>query len=279
MDQRIDTSEMESQYLSMFFSVVSALISITFLLAEYFQTLEMEVALIWPTAWGRTKVLYFVARFLPFLTTPVTVYYNLVTNPTPSSCQFMFSIGYAVGAFICAAVAELVVYARIYALAGRRKTVFWFLFANSVIVFVGGISLVALHAVSGSWHPSQFAPTVPGCFSDLPVNATLVVSAFAILLYSNLLTMCISVYYGLRVFWALRHRFLIRIFYRDGTFYFTGSAALSITNAVLALMLPPRYRFLFTLPQVVMHSTLSTRMILHLREGAKRDETLPTIHV
>ncbi|TFK22975.1 hypothetical protein FA15DRAFT_494861 [Coprinopsis marcescibilis] len=253
--------------------------SITILLAEYFETLDLEISLIWPVEWGYMKSLYFINRILPFITIPFTVYYNLVPHPSPSTCKIVFSVACGLGTSTCGFISELVLYVRIYALSGRDPKILWFLIVNGLAVFVGCTTLTAIYVTSGIWPAPSPKQIVPGCFGDLIENGSMVVGMYAFFLYSAVMTMALCVYYGLRVYWILRHSPLLQIFYRDGTFYFVGLAALSIANGVSALLLPTGYRFLLAAPQVVLHSTLSTRMILQLKEGARQDMGLATIKI
>ncbi|TFK22976.1 hypothetical protein FA15DRAFT_705891 [Coprinopsis marcescibilis] len=276
MVAQTNIEEMESQYLSMLLNVISVF-SLTVLLAEYCETLDLEVSLIWPVAWSHMKALYFVNRLLPFVTIPFMIYYNLTPNPNPRLCKLLFAIPGGIGTVTCSLVSELVLYVRLYALSGRNPTILCFLIVNGLVVFVGCTVLTAIHVTSGIWHVSAPDPVIPGCFGDLHESGSLVVGAYALLVYSGLMTMSLCVYYGLRVYWTLRRSPLLQIFYRDGTFYFAGLTAMSIANGVSALLLPPGYRSLFAVPQVVAHSTLSTRMILHLKEVAKQDTEFVTL--
>ncbi|EAU80630.2 hypothetical protein CC1G_10197 [Coprinopsis cinerea okayama7 len=131
------------------------------------------------------------------------------------------------------------------------------------------MTLLGRYVFLGTWEVTT-QPTPPGCFSSLP-EGQLIMIAYVLVLYSGFMTMILCLYYGFRMYWTERETGrLIKIFYRDGAIYFVILSAMSIANAVAALFLPSRYRFLLAPPQAVAHSTLSIRMILHLREGARK---------
>ncbi|KAH6902710.1 hypothetical protein BKA70DRAFT_1434313 [Coprinopsis sp. MPI-PUGE-AT-0042] len=124
--------------------------------------------------------------------------------------------------------------------------------------------------------PSQFQ-SVPGCFGQFTNNGQLVMIGYAFLLYSVVATMVLCIYFGVRMFWSSRQSPLIKIFYRDGTFYFVVLALMSVANGVAAVFLPAGYRFILAPPQAVLHSTLSIRMVLHLRQQARCEMGLSTV--
>ncbi|EAU80640.2 hypothetical protein CC1G_10207 [Coprinopsis cinerea okayama7 len=276
-------AQLESTQLNI---IVSA--SMTLLFAEYFQTLRLEVALVWSVHWGIVKIVYFINRFLPFVVIPFTFYWEQFRGPTITAgeperlaapyqrsdqkklCKIIFSIP-CIGIAMCILISEVILYVRVYALAGRGRLMLTFMIVHGLAVFVASISLLGKYVVLGSWGQSQFADIVPGCVGKFTTNGELVMIAYVVLLYSGFVVMILCVYFGLRIYWRSRRSPLIKIFYRDGTFYFVVLAVMSIANGVSAQFLPARYRFLMAPPQAVMHSTLSIRMILHLRETARME--------
>ncbi|TFK22974.1 hypothetical protein FA15DRAFT_705889 [Coprinopsis marcescibilis] len=264
----------EAQHYKMYYNIISAAISITVLFAEYFQTLELEVELVWPSEWSLVKFLYFTNRMMPFIAIPFSLLYNMAPTPSPSFCKSVFLVC-CIGIWSCIIISEAVLYIRLYALAGRGRKMRWFLICNAFcgikVAFTGGFLLTILYVTSGSWNGSQSSKVVPGCFGNMSGQGHLLLVAYLLILYSGLMTMAFCVYFGLKVYWKSKPSPLIRIFYRDGTFYFVALAVMSIANGAAALFLPSRFRFLLTPPQAVMHSTLAIRMILHLREESRQE--------
>ncbi|KAF5317637.1 hypothetical protein D9611_014969 [Ephemerocybe angulata] len=59
---------------------------------------------------------------------------------------------------------------------------------------------------------------------------------------------------------------LVATFYKDGLFYFLLLSAVSTGNIICNLVAPLPYIYLLAIPQMVLHSALSTRMVLHIRK-------------
>ncbi|KAG2019731.1 hypothetical protein CC2G_005145 [Coprinopsis cinerea AmutBmut pab1-1] len=243
------------------------------------QTLDLEVSLIWPTRWGSIKVLYFLNRLLPFLILPTPIYYNLA--PKPTDLRYFLSHVVRellnntlhpdiskdeVGTAVCVVLSEGIMYMRVYALSSKEPLVTSFILVNVLTVFVAPVALLVRYAAHGEWVRFKYPELGVGCAVKRPSKHNIAVMvSYAVLLYSGLG----HVYYGLRVYWTKRSP-LIRVFYRDGTFYFIALAVMSIANGVAALIVPSRYRFL-------MAPTLSIRMVLHLRDEARRQMGLDTL--
>ncbi|KAG2019706.1 hypothetical protein CC2G_005119 [Coprinopsis cinerea AmutBmut pab1-1] len=164
---------------------------------------------------------------------------NFVVRPSPLLCKIIFSIP-CIGIAMCILISEVILYVRVYALAGRGRLMLTFMIVHGLAVFVASISLLGKYVVLGSWGQSQFADIVPGCVGKFTTNGELVMIAYVVLLYSGFVVMILCVYFGLRIYWRSRRSPLIKIFYRDGTFYFVVLAVMSIANGVSAQFLPVR---------------------------------------
>ncbi|KAH6903084.1 hypothetical protein BKA70DRAFT_610296 [Coprinopsis sp. MPI-PUGE-AT-0042] len=267
--------EEESQYLSIVGNNMITVISLTLLVAEYFHTLELEVSVIWTAPWNLVKYLYFANKILPFLVLPFGLVYNLMPDPTPRECTLVFSVPW-IGITMCIMLSEAILYIRLYALSGHARWTLLLILVNGSTIFIVCNVLFGFYLARGSWGPSQFQ-SVPGCFGQFTNNGQLVMIGYAFLLYSVVATMVLCIYFGVRMFWSSRQSPLIKIFYRDGTFYFVVLALMSVANGVAAVFLPAGYRFILAPPQAVLHSTLSIRMVLHLRQQARCEMGLSTV--
>ncbi|TFK20544.1 hypothetical protein FA15DRAFT_122784 [Coprinopsis marcescibilis] len=264
------------------------------LFAEYLDTLELEVSLIWPTGWTHVKVLYFTNRFLPLAVIPFVIAYNITTEATNDRCKLFFTIS-CMGILGCTLVSEAILYIRVLALSGMSRPILIFIIVNGTAVVVSTFALLARYVTITSWGPKS--AFVPGCVGQQR-HGILVTMAYAITLYSGLgrsfiydpysstverqrinatVVAILCVYFGVKLYWRDHPGPIIKIFYRDGTLYFIALALLSIGNGVSALVMPAQYRYIMTPLQAVVHSSLSIRMILHLRENAREDMGLSTV--
>ncbi|EFI28298.1 hypothetical protein CC1G_13827 [Coprinopsis cinerea okayama7 len=244
--------------------------SLTVLILEYMQTFDLERSLIWPIKWNHVKLIYVINRYLPFPVVVALVYYN-VAPPIFSerACKYLFSVP-SMGIAVCILIADALLYIRLYALSGRTRPVKFFLLANVTLVVVVALTFFALYLAAGRFIQSP-APELAGCFGATSGAGKYVMICYATLLYSAIVTMGLSIWYGLKMYWSSRESHLIKVLYRDGAFYFITIAVMSIANGIFSIGAPARYRFLLAVPQAVMHNILATRMILHLRETARSE--------
>ncbi|KAF6763674.1 hypothetical protein DFP72DRAFT_1136323, partial [Ephemerocybe angulata] len=247
-----------------------AVASLTVLIADYLQTVDLEIALIWPTRLNLVKLVYYVNRYLPFVFLPVIIFYNVAPPLSPKqACKILFSVP-CMGIACCLLVSEVILYIRVYALSGKTRPMVIFLALHGSAIIIVCLILFAWYQALGRFAPSPF-PEVAGCFGVSSANGKFVLACFSLLLYNGIVTTGLCIWFGLKMYWISRDSALVKIFYRDGTFYFVMLVALSLTNGLVALLAPAKYRFMMAIPQEVMHNVISSRMILHIREHARVD--------
>lgn len=61
------------------------------------------------------------------------------------------------------------------------------------------------------------------------------------------------------------------MFYQDGIVYFVSLALVTVGNIIFDLVGPPELRFMLAVPQGVLHSVLSCRMILHMYDFGRKE--------
>ncbi|EAU89002.2 hypothetical protein CC1G_10698 [Coprinopsis cinerea okayama7 len=194
-------------------------------LAEYIQTLELEVSLVWPSPWNHVKIVYFLNRLVPFMIIICGIYW---------------------GVALSILISELILYFRVYALSGRGRVIKHFIVINGVLIWASSLALVGKYLELGTWTTYESNSRILGCTtsSTSANHSQLIMISYAILLYSGIAMMVLSVYYGLRGYWRSKHSPLVKVFYRDGTFYFIALTVMATLNGVAAILLPWQYRFL-----------------------------------
>jgi len=63
---------------------------------------------------------------------------------------------------------------------------------------------------------------------------------------------------------------LITVIYRDGLLFYLCLFAFSAGNVIVLILVPPQYANVITTPQRAMHSIVSARLLLNLREAGAR---------
>ncbi|KAH6906612.1 hypothetical protein BKA70DRAFT_1286412 [Coprinopsis sp. MPI-PUGE-AT-0042] len=262
-----------AQTLSLVYTRYALVASMTIIVLEYFELLELEKLLIWPSKWSLTKILFVASRYLPFGFVTLYVYYNsALPSTSPKECHILF--GLAAGTLVIAGLcADAVLYLRLYALSKQARLTKVVLLVNFAVVTVLCVMGIALFLRSETYIPSPNLLPLTTCFHRASKMTTLWLTiAYGALLYSSLFTTTLSLWYGIRLYLAMRPMppsTLIKIFHRDGAVYFFCISTISLANAFLALFAPLQYRYLLSGAQGVVHSVLATRMILHLREIAQ----------
>ncbi|KAH6903097.1 hypothetical protein BKA70DRAFT_1303245 [Coprinopsis sp. MPI-PUGE-AT-0042] len=264
------TEKLISQYISSTYTNYLICACLTLLALEYLQTLGIEISLLWPTPWTPVKVVYSINRYLPFVALAVLAFYN--DSPpyvSPKACQILFSAP-SMGIACTILTADILLYIRLYALSGRQRCMKIFLTVHISVIVVICLTCFALYLSRHRWITSPY-PNIQSCVGQTLGSGRFVLICYATLLYSSLFTAALSLWFALRMYWITPNSRLMNIFYRDGAFYFVTIAVMSITNAIVAMVAPVKYRLLLAVPQGVAHNVLAARMVLHLHETALDD--------
>ncbi|KAJ3522430.1 hypothetical protein NMY22_g11894 [Coprinellus aureogranulatus] len=263
---------------------------------DYFCTLPEEIRLIWPTPWSVPKVLFFVLRYYVFVNNVFAVLYNIPKNLTPGECRHVFMRS-AYSTPVLTLGAEAILFIRVYAFSGGSYAMRVYLICQFIAIH--GTSLVLLIKFVQSAKCEYSVETFNRSPATLPelrhVCASVVelpfrnVSCMPVQASSNflggvwtLLLGGVIIVMALMITIALgKHRGavfraektgLLTVFYRDGIFYFLILGTFLSANIFVTFAAPEGYKILFTQFAVDMHSVLSTRMLLHLREWAEREQ-------
>ncbi|KAL4257718.1 hypothetical protein AB1N83_011622 [Pleurotus pulmonarius] len=243
------------------------------LLWDYCLTFSDEVKYIWHEPWRSGKILFLLTRYPAIVESFLTYWNQLGVAVSHATCGHLFAITGVM--FICEVViAELILTIRVWALYGRSRRIGLFLSVMAVAC------CVVTGAVFFKFHTSQeflkvdegITVPLPGCY---PVGGSnVIVIAYIMLLGYEVAILGLTLFKG---FWRSRHQrsSLINGMLQDGVVYFVVQAA-SLVNVLIFLTQPHEYANLLTPLQRSLHSILSARMVIRLRqqeqtgEGGKR---------
>ncbi|KAF5324706.1 hypothetical protein D9611_004121 [Ephemerocybe angulata] len=279
-----------------------------FAFAEALHCLPLEISLIWARKWNLGKVLYLLARYLVFveLIGPAP-FISLSPNLSVNQCQWVFVFG-ALLTVVEVTVAEAILFLRVYAIGGTDRRLGAFLLTIFVGIHSAAYALLfkfitsivctchVVYAILASVAhtkaiidiadfgfsvdaPSPYPELIP-CYT-FKAEAHLLSVAFILLLVSELAILVITIWLCFSKHKSTKSP-LIATFSRDGLIYFLLLSAVSAGNIICNLVAPLGYIYMLTVPQMVLHSTLSTRMVLHVRKlgpgihGSKGDVALGT---
>ncbi|KAJ7510449.1 hypothetical protein B0H11DRAFT_1959119 [Mycena galericulata] len=241
-------------------------VSITILVYDYFLSLELEVSLIWGSKWSLTKIFYMCSRYSPFIDVPLVLGYGLTPQINIKNCFPLYASA-SWGTFFGIAVAEALLVLRTYALMGCDARVLTALVVQYVAIACTTVVVVSLFLKSLKFGPPPL-PIVAGC--QLANGSIVLVVAFIGVLINETVLMVCTLWVGVKRF---RHSSnpLIKILYRDGISYFVLLFLISAGNLAVLIWGPIELVDLFNTFLRVMHSVLSTRVILHVRAVSREE--------
>ncbi|KAF7424059.1 hypothetical protein PC9H_009360 [Pleurotus ostreatus] len=288
----MDTSNLvtvlEHSRLVLYFDFASAAIA----LYDYILTLELETRHMWfKQRWSLIRILFFINRYTPFVDITFSLYNVLL--PTEQGCTFMNKFSgceqstiltrvlrdsVVLGSFcLSIALSEVILTMRTWSLwkGWRWSCVALVAFYLSCWIPIG-VLLDIFFA-----HAEVYAIRLPGYATCLviPGNKSLYI-CWTLLLAYDTGTLALMIVAGTRSYTQLYGRLrgssaLLRTIYRDGITYYIALFILALMNIVTVAMLPKEFVNLFSVLMRAVHSTLTSRVVLHLREQAERSTVFP----
>ncbi|TFK20116.1 hypothetical protein FA15DRAFT_673790 [Coprinopsis marcescibilis] len=244
-------------------------ISLAFNLADYLQTSEWEYEYFWSERkWTPVKAIYLTCRYLGIIDYPLALVYHHVHGLTPKQCQILFTIA-GCSALTAATFGEILMFLRVYILSGCTRFMAWYLTIHfsSLMLVIFSFAMLYLKSLSFSKSP---APEYISCYMESSDRSRLGVM-YAMVLLHQLGVLSLSFWFGLKNFRSRRNGPLIQILYRDGTIYVLLVTVVAVSNMVVVFTGPVEYQTLFLTAQRAIHSTMATRIVLKMREMARRD--------
>ncbi|EKM50592.1 uncharacterized protein PHACADRAFT_263959 [Phanerochaete carnosa HHB-10118-sp] len=201
----------------------------------------------------------------------MVLYHNVGSNLSVGMCRWMYNITgwmflWGIG------IAELILIIRTWAIWGRDKRIGLGLSAGFLSLWIVNSYFLNKFLNSLRFEPAQaIAPSLQGC---LPVaGGNVLFIDFVLLMVFE------TVVLGLTVFKMVHTSRrstspLVRSLYRDGIFFYLYLFAISLVNVVVLLTTPREFANLLSSLQRSLHSMLSARLLLNLREASVRSRVL-----
>ncbi|KAH6903040.1 hypothetical protein BKA70DRAFT_609153 [Coprinopsis sp. MPI-PUGE-AT-0042] len=231
---------------------------------EYFQTLDQEIAFVWPTPWSTVKGLYILNRYLVVIPICLCIYSQTVEL---ENCYEVFIVA-STCMTVSIGISETMLFLRVWALADRSKGIIIFLFTFLSVVLSCSLASHILFFLSMEYAPSP-ARSITKCVL-MASRDRLLTYAFAFVVTEQAMIMSICIYLGKRRRLGTQSP-LIRTFFMDGGIYFVVLTLMSLANLFAAIDTPNGFQFVLAAHQGVFHSTLTNRMFLNLRKLAAQD--------
>ncbi|EFI28290.1 hypothetical protein CC1G_13819 [Coprinopsis cinerea okayama7 len=266
--------------------------SLAILIAEYFQTLELEIRYIWPGPTNVVKAIFYINRYAIFFTIGVSMYFKNVADPSRCHAVFITAcgeckkvtwpslpVGYSeedgtdtrrnpVLMMISVGTSQALLFIRVWALADRNKKMMIFLMAYMMVNTNCGLICYIFFFRSMEYALSPI-PSIIGCIA-LRAEYKFMTACFALILSEQIVVMAVCLYLGIKRHWGAKSP-LIRTFFVDGGIYFVAVAALALANMIVLTRTPNGGQLILGSLQGTLDSTLTTRMFLNLRRLAAKD--------
>ncbi|KAJ2929436.1 hypothetical protein H1R20_g7662, partial [Candolleomyces eurysporus] len=206
--------------------------------------MNSQVTHMWVSKRSCANFLFFVTRYLPFIDVPLSIYFHNALDIPPKRCKQLWiveSTSFLVGV----AVAEAILFLRVYALSERNKTFTTYIIIQFVAVHIAKL-IVWTRMTSLIDFVVSPIPNILGCVpmpprpSELERYCSVI---YWLILANEISVMLMTLSIGFIKFRRMKSR-LLNIIYRDGFFYFFVLAAVSAGNIAASRVGPPEYRWL-----------------------------------
>jgi len=246
---------------------------------DYTLTLHLEIKLIWiQSPWNHVKILYLLTRYLAILTVLLLLYIQLFPGVSEQACAAIFPTTTWLS-IIVVNLAETILCIRTWAVYRQNACVGIGLILLMVGAFISECYYLHIMTSSIIIAPRPF-PEYVGCFRFASNGQLLFWICFVVLSvveFAVLLLMAISAF---RSYKSGNSSELSNVIHRDGIMFYVYLLALTVTNVVAIRVL---HHDMLILPQTVLYSILTTRIILNIRrvalqkEGTVLDVTNPLV--
>ncbi|KAL4257383.1 hypothetical protein AB1N83_009640 [Pleurotus pulmonarius] len=245
-----------------------------FLMYEYLLMLASEVQYVWHVKWGVGKVLYLLSRYPLLIVSVMKLHRASAHSVSAAECSGLYSISSYASVF-ATFIAEVILAVRVWALWHRR---IW-LSAYLACVAVGGIVIAIVDVIKAVRNVAYVSATsieslsYPGCLTINEAGKSTYSSYIFLVLHGAFVFFLMVIVWYKSFHHSVSVSSMMYTFYTDGVIYFAAISGISIANMIFNLNQPPEY-INFLLPtQAAVHSVLSTRMLLNLRQSAQRDNS------
>ncbi|KAF9443038.1 hypothetical protein P691DRAFT_738380 [Macrolepiota fuliginosa MF-IS2] len=228
-------------------------------------TLEMEVVSIWQAPWTLMKVLYLLGRYTPFvdrcivLVFPLQVVCISFIPDTLNASLLCMRLIYG--------LLTVIFTLRTWIIWGKRRNIGIGLAIFYMVVWFIVLVPVAIYLRSTTFKASP-APRLLGCTKEGPDMLFSISFTGAIVYDGAMLLLLIT--RAIISFRSGENSDLLRVIYRDGIVYYIYLFILAVLNLLVFLKLPKDYADLFLSLERVLQSVLACRVVLHIRQQARR---------
>ncbi|KAF8156793.1 hypothetical protein B0H34DRAFT_473777 [Crassisporium funariophilum] len=245
--------------------------SLVLLIYDTCLTFDLEVDYVWFAPISAFKVLYFLSRYSIFISLLYIWQTFGTTFSGAEACNRLFTFNAWMLTFGFG-ITEMILTVRLCAVWGMNRT-FNVMIGTFFAMFMIGVFII----VSVFLHTVQYEPAVDGigCFM---ASGSRIISLTWIFMMAydalTLLLMMIPAYTlvqqgHIKHLWRMK---LTTVVYRDGIIYYFFLCVASLLNVIVIFVLPTAYMPLILMPERVLHTILTSRLVLDTRQAGKANQ-------
>ncbi|TFK32625.1 hypothetical protein BDQ12DRAFT_479687 [Crucibulum laeve] len=228
-------------------------------------TLGMEIDFVWASNWSLMKVLFLIQRYLPFFDTVwLVLHHQLGHDLSGPACHriyqasgWMYIVGFA--------TSELILTLRAWAVWNRDRRLSITLPMLYVGIWGSDCVIMAKFLASMKFGAPPHVDFL-GCF--VTKGSSILYLCWVVLMVYEAIILILMIIPGIAAYRLGGDSALYKTVYRDGVLYYLCLFVLSLTNVIVIQILPSAYINLFSSFERVIHSIVTSRVILHIRDHA-----------
>lgn len=258
LELRLFTNYVAATRVVTYFDVASAMMFIY----DYFLTMGLEVELVWGSRWGFMKALYIVQRYIPFVDSVALCFTHQFGNKiSPAMCRIVETWrGWTMIAGF--SLSELVLTLHAWAVWKKDRRLGVFL----LFVFISSVAasfVVTAFFFRGVQFGERPYPEFFGCF--VTGSNRIVYLNWVILMFYEAVILVLMIVPGIAAYRQGGDVALHDVIYRNGIMAYVYLFILSTINVIVVISLPESYLDMLSSVEHVLHSMLTSRVLLRIR--------------
>ncbi|KAG7089291.1 hypothetical protein E1B28_010989 [Marasmius oreades] len=250
--------------------LVAVIFNATLLVYDVIVNLPVEIEHIWMRKWSPLTVLYILQRYLPFFdVTGLAFHHNFGANLSPRYCTLNYKItGWSfVGGVM---LSEIVLTLRLWAVWERSIPV-----GIGLLLFFLACWVPCFVVLTRFLNAMEFAtlpfPDIRGCF--IAGGSDILYLCWVLLMVYETGTLVMILIPGVAAYQRGGRSELVRAVYQDGVIYYAFILLISTINVIVIHIVPADLIHLLSSFERVLHSLLTSRAVLHIRQIALQHAT------
>lgn len=233
---------------------------------DHILTFGLEVDYIWSAPWNSMKVLFFLARYLPWINIASMLTFVDLKGVNIDQCRkWAYIIG---GVHVASLIpCEAILTIRAYAVWGQNRAIKILLWILGTCTLAAVSTTTAMHMKSLKFLPPPL-PWMERCLYE--VEAKSAAASWICMLIYDICILLLLIIPAIKTF-QTGGGFspLQREVFRNGFLYYCYILLITVTHVLLIFNAPSQYRDLLISVETTMYSILTCRAILHIREQSR----------